>query len=121
MVSGLKINLFKSSLLGVSVDYSEVIIIASITGCAEVLSLFRNFGYLWVGLWIGLEFGMKSLINFVIDNILGKLNCFLLMAASRLSNRGVLGSLGIYLFLIFRLPTTICHLLESCRAWFFRV
>ena len=34
MVLGLKINLFKSSLMGVGVNQSEVISLASITGCA---------------------------------------------------------------------------------------
>ena len=33
--------------------------------------------------------------------------------------KSILGSLGIYFFSLFRLPATVCHALESCRAKFF--
>nr|KAJ0212439.1 hypothetical protein LSAT_V11C400171510 [Lactuca sativa] len=55
MVSGLKINLFKSSLLGVGVNQSEVTSLTSITGCAAT-----KFPFSYLGIPVG---GSMSRVN----------------------------------------------------------
>lgn len=77
MVSGLKINLFKSSLLGVSVPQAEILSLVEIIRCVVA---FLPFSY--IGIPVGGSIShVKSwdIIDFIRGYRIGKLNYFLLV------------------------------------------
>nr|KAJ0209415.1 hypothetical protein LSAT_V11C400194270 [Lactuca sativa] len=117
MVSGLKINLFKSSLLGVGVNQSEVTSLASITRCAAT-----KFPFSYLGIPMGGSMSRVNSWDVIVDRFLKRLSNWkvkMLFIGVRLTLiKYVLGSLGIYYFSLFRMPVTVFHLLESLSAHF---
>nr|KAJ0196761.1 hypothetical protein LSAT_V11C700381850 [Lactuca sativa] len=82
----------------VSMAYVEVISLASFTGCS-----LTTFPFTYLGVLVG-----DSMERVKLFSIGGRLTL----------TKFVLGSLGSYYFLIFRLPTTVGQISESCRAHF---
>ncbi|KAL7589173.1 uncharacterized protein LOC111885008 [Lactuca sativa] len=102
MVSSLKINLFKSSLLGVGVNQSEVIFLASITGCVAA-----NFPFSYLGIPVGGSTSHIRSWDVIVDRFQKRLSNWKVKTLSiggRLTLiKSVLGSLGIYFFSLFRM------------------
>ena len=76
-----------------------------------------------IGILVGGSISRVKSWDIIIDRFRKRLSSWkvkLLSIGGRLTlTTSILGSLGIYFFLIFRLLASVCHLLEACRAWFF--
>ncbi|GJT63328.1 RNA-directed DNA polymerase, eukaryota, reverse transcriptase zinc-binding domain protein [Tanacetum coccineum] len=117
-VSGMRINMNKSKLIGISVEEDKVAIAASKFGC---LILKTPFSYL--GSKVG---GLMSRIqswNEVVDRVTARLSKWKMKTLSigeRLTLlKSVLGSMSIYHMSIFKVPMRVLHRLESIRCHFF--
>ncbi|GJU29556.1 hypothetical protein Tco_1173145 [Tanacetum coccineum] len=116
--SGMRINMNKSKLVGISVEEDKVAIAASKFGC---LILKTPFSYL--GSKVG---GLMSRIqswNEVVDRVTARLSKWKMKTLSigeRLTLlKSVLGSMSIYHMSIFKVPMRVLHRLESIRCHFF--
>nr|KAJ0219586.1 hypothetical protein LSAT_V11C300119750 [Lactuca sativa] len=97
---------------------SEVISLASITGCAAA-----NFPFSYLGISVDGSMSRVSSWDVIVDRFckrLSKWKVKMLSIGGRLTLvKSVLGNLGIYFFSLFHMLVTVCHLLESLRARFF--
>ncbi|GJU51355.1 putative RNA-directed DNA polymerase, eukaryota, reverse transcriptase zinc-binding domain protein [Tanacetum coccineum] len=118
LASGLKINICKSSIYGVGVSSEEVHHMASLTGCNA-----GSFPLTYLGLPIGSNMYRTTNWKSLVDKFHSKLSSWkanLLSFGGRLMLlKSVLGSLGIYFFSHFKVPSTVVNSLESLRASFF--
>ncbi|GKD38647.1 reverse transcriptase domain, reverse transcriptase zinc-binding domain protein, partial [Tanacetum coccineum] len=116
--SGLKINLNKSKLYGVGATLDEMDIMARYMGCS-----IREFPFLYLGLPIGLS--MRRVITWrnVVEKFKRRLTKWRAKTMSfgrRLTLiKSVLGSLPLYYFSMFRVPSCVIKQLESVRRDFF--
>ncbi|GKA65245.1 RNA-directed DNA polymerase, eukaryota, reverse transcriptase zinc-binding domain protein [Tanacetum coccineum] len=116
--SGLRINMSKSKLMGISVEKDKVEREASKIGC---LILKPPFSYL--GPKVG---GLMSRVqswNEVVDRVIARLSKWKMKTLSiggRLTLlKSVLGLMPIYLMSIFKVPMSVLHRLESIHIHFF--
>ncbi|GJX23046.1 RNA-directed DNA polymerase, eukaryota, reverse transcriptase zinc-binding domain protein [Tanacetum coccineum] len=116
--SGMRINMNKSKLIGISMEEDKVAITASKIGC---LILKTPFSYL--GSKVG---GLMSRIqswNEVVDRVIARLSKWKMKTLSiggRLTLlKSVLGSIPIYHMSIFKVLMRVLHRLESIRCHFF--
>ena len=116
--SGLKINLTKSTLLGVGVENDEVTRYASKFFCKA-----GSFPIRYLGLPIGVSMNKGESWGPIIDKFMAKLSNWKAKSLSiggRLTLiKSVLGSLGIYFFSLFKAPDKIVSKLESYCSKFF--
>ncbi|XP_071687322.1 uncharacterized protein [Rutidosis leptorrhynchoides] len=117
LVSGLRINVSKSQIFGVRVEEADLNMFAAITGCRA--GSFPN-------MYLGIPIGTKNLVSnwgTLVDKFRAKLSGWkasLISSGGRLTLlKSVMGSLGIYLFSLFKCPETILKQLESFSARFF--
>ncbi|GKA87910.1 reverse transcriptase domain, reverse transcriptase zinc-binding domain protein [Tanacetum coccineum] len=115
---GLKINIRKSSIYGVGVSSEEVHHMASLTRCNA-----GSFPLTYLGLPIGSNMYQTTNWKSLVDKFHSKLSLWkanLLSFGGRLMlHKSILGSLGIYFFSLFKVPSTVVNSLESLRASFF--
>ncbi|GJW36548.1 RNA-directed DNA polymerase, eukaryota [Tanacetum coccineum] len=118
LVSGLKINLQKSHLLGVGISTEIVNAAAMFLGCSVMRAPFK-----YLGVMVG---GNMSLVKSW-DEIIGKLNSRLskwksstLSIGGRLTLlKSVLGSSPIYTMSLYKVPKSVLNEMESIRRRFF--
>ncbi|GJX25241.1 hypothetical protein Tco_0231537 [Tanacetum coccineum] len=118
IASGIKINIQKLNVFGIGVSHSEMVSMASCTGCETCV---LPFSYL--GLPIGSNMSRIASWEILIDRFKSRMSRW---KANLLSIRGhltlikyVLGRLGNYYFSIFKVPESVIRSLESLRAIFF--
>ncbi|GJZ74184.1 hypothetical protein Tco_0638330 [Tanacetum coccineum] len=115
MASGLKINISKSNIYGVGVNMDEVSNMASAAGCATGTTPF-----IYLGIPEGASMARTSRWDGVIQrfrNRLSKWKVKMLSSGGRLTLiKSILGSLGIYLMSMFRVPKGVIKELEQLRA-----
>ncbi|PWA47507.1 RNA-directed DNA polymerase, eukaryota [Artemisia annua] len=118
LASGLKINLTKSKLIGIGVDYIEVHQIAEMIGCSA-----SHLPFIYLGVPVGCNMNRINSWKPMIDKVTKKLSSWkakLLSIGGRLTLlKSVVGSLAIYYMSIYKVPATVLKLLESLRARFF--
>lgn len=118
MVLSLRINLLTSNLLGFRVAHSEVSSLAYTTVC-----YMASLSFSYPGLPVGQSMVHVKGWETIIDNFSSSVSSWkvkMLSIGGRLTLiKVVLGSLCIYFFSLFRVPSTICHMLEICRSRFF--
>ncbi|GJT23613.1 putative RNA-directed DNA polymerase, eukaryota, reverse transcriptase zinc-binding domain protein [Tanacetum coccineum] len=119
LASGLRINIQKSDVYVIGVSNVDVSSMASNSGCAS-----GSFPFTYLRLPIGSNMSLTSSWQVLWVRFQSKLSSW---KANLLSIRGrhtlikvVLGSLGIYYFLIFKVPKSVLNSLERSRAMFFR-
>lgn len=117
-VSGLKINIEKSSILGVGIKKEEVVRLASKYGCKQ-----EDLPFKYLGIPIGSGVGRVNTWDPIVTKFQKKLSFW---KANLLSIGGratlvssVLGALGVYFLSLFRLPKQVNSKLESMRSAFF--
>nr|GEV12882.1 RNA-directed DNA polymerase, eukaryota, reverse transcriptase zinc-binding domain protein [Tanacetum cinerariifolium] len=116
---GLKINIDKSSVLGVCVSDVDVYHMANIIGYGVLKFPFKYLG-------VAVRCNMKRCVywNAVIQKFESKISSWkarLLSAGGHLSLiKAVLGNLPTYFMSLYMMPTSICSKLESLRNKFFR-
>nr|GEW34835.1 RNA-directed DNA polymerase, eukaryota [Tanacetum cinerariifolium] len=116
--SGLRINILKSHLLGVSVPRDIVNNAATILGCLVMMTPFK-----YLGVMVG---GNMSLVK-AWDQVIGKLNSRLskwkrntLSIGGQLTLlKSILGSTLIYTMSIYKVPKLVLHSMEVIRRKFF--
>lgn len=119
LISGLKINVHKSKVLGVGVSDDEVSQMAHIIGCG-----ISKFPFKYLGVPVCCN--MNRCVNWstVVNVFISKLSSWkarLLSVGGRLSLiKVVLGNLPTYYMSIYLMPTSIRSKLESIRSKFFR-
>lgn len=118
IASGLKINLSKTSLFGIGVHQQEVIEMANVLNCSS-----GDLPFNFLGLPVGKSMNRKASWQSMVDKFQSRLSRW---KAATLSSAGrvmlcksVLGSLGIYLFSLFKVPDAILSQLEGIRSTFF--
>lgn len=118
LVSGLKINIGKSRLMGVGVQLDEIQHMARLVGCDGV-----TLPFVYLGVKVGANMNRVAEWSDVLTKFrtrLSKWKANTLSAGGRLTLiKSVLGSIAIYPMSIFKTPTTILNLLESIRNRFF--
>jgi len=118
MASGLKINLLKSKLTGVGVEFDRVTEVAQMLGCSVA-----QMPFMYLGVMVGGNMNRINLWNPLIDRFLERLakwKAKLLSMGGRLTLvKAVLGSLAIYHMSIFKVPLMVLKRLEAIRARFF--
>jgi hypothetical protein len=117
-VSGLKLNLHKSNLYGVGVNYDEVRNLAMLTGCKS-----QSLPFVYLGLLVGMNMprlkGWDPILA-KFKNRLCKWKASMLSIGSRTTLiSSVLGALGTYYLSLFPMPVNIANNLEAMRAKFF--
>ncbi|GJV22275.1 RNA-directed DNA polymerase, eukaryota, reverse transcriptase zinc-binding domain protein, partial [Tanacetum coccineum] len=117
-VSGLRINMKKSKLMGISVDSSKVEQAVKKIGC---MALKMPFKYL--GSKVGDRMSRINSWNDVIETMVARLSRWKLKTISiggRLTLlKSVLGSTPIYHMSMYKVPKTVLHTMEAIRARFF--
>ncbi|GJV52938.1 putative RNA-directed DNA polymerase, partial [Tanacetum coccineum] len=117
-VAGLKINLTKSKIYGVGVEGGELDRMACYMRCSV-----STFPFTYLGLPIGVNMRRTSAWNGVVDRFKSRLSGWKAKAMSfggRLTLvKSVLGSLPLYYFFMFRVPSSIISALERVRKNFF--
>ncbi|KAJ9561163.1 hypothetical protein OSB04_006323 [Centaurea solstitialis] len=118
LCSGLTINMSKSRLMGVSVSKEETTRIANQLKCKE-----ESIPFVYLGLPVGGNTNRVASWQPLINKFKAKLNSW---KAKTLSFGGrlclcksVLGTLGNYLFSLYKVPAKVINLLESLRSKFF--
>ncbi|GJS23933.1 RNA-directed DNA polymerase, eukaryota [Tanacetum coccineum] len=118
LVSGLKINIHKSKLMGIGVSHEEVISAANFIGCS---TLSKPFTYL--GVKVGDYNSRSSSWEEIIDKISVRLSKWKLKSLSiggRLTLiKSVLSSMPLYHMSIYKVPIGVLNKLESIRRNFF--
>ncbi|GKD38991.1 hypothetical protein Tco_1259198, partial [Tanacetum coccineum] len=116
--SGLRINMCKSKLMGISVEKNSVENAAAKIGC---LTLETPFVYL--GSKVGASMSRIHSWNEVIDRVTARLSKWkmktLFMGGRLTLLKSVLGSMSIYHMSIFKVPMKVLQRLESIRCHFF--
>ncbi|KAJ0511446.1 putative RNA-directed DNA polymerase [Helianthus annuus] len=117
LVSGLKINLQKSSLFGVGISIEENLDLANLLNCNP-----GALPFIYLGLKVGANMNLVNNWTPVIDTFSSRLS---LWKASTLSIGGrttliksVLDSLPLYYFSLFQAPNTVLNKLEKLRRDF---
>ena len=118
LCSGLRINLSKSSLMGISVTKDEVCRLAQWLNCKE-----GGFPFTYLGLPVGGNMSKSSSWQPVIDKFNSRLSNW---RAKNLSIGGrlclckaVIGGLGNYFFSLYKAPNKVIKTLEGIRRKFF--
>ncbi|KAJ9538095.1 hypothetical protein OSB04_030828 [Centaurea solstitialis] len=118
LCSGLRINLSKSSLMGVSVPKEEVQKVARWLNCKE-----GSIPFTYLGLPVGDNMAKASAWQPIIDKFKSRLSLWKakhLSAGGRLCLiKSVLGGLGNYFFSLYKAPNKVLSSLESIRRRFF--
>ncbi|GJV63547.1 RNA-directed DNA polymerase, eukaryota [Tanacetum coccineum] len=118
LVSGLRINIHKSTVLGIGIVEEEVSYMANIIGCGA-----SKFPLKYLGIPVGCNMSRCSNWNVIIQKFSSKLSAWkarLLSVGGRLSLiRSVLSSLPTYFMSIYLTPVAIRKKLESLRNKFF--
>ncbi|GKA98526.1 RNA-directed DNA polymerase, eukaryota [Tanacetum coccineum] len=116
--SGLKINLRKSKIMGVNVDYSYVNQAAVKLGC-QIL----DTPFMYLGTKVGGNMSRVQAWQEVVEKVKARLSKWKMNTLSiggRLTLlKSVLGSIPIFHMSIFKVPSKILQLLESIRGRFF--
>ncbi|GKC54223.1 putative RNA-directed DNA polymerase, eukaryota, reverse transcriptase zinc-binding domain protein [Tanacetum coccineum] len=119
LFSGLKINIDKSSVLGVGVSVEENAHMARIIGCGV-----SNLPFKYLGIPVGCNMSRCVHWNAVIQSFTSKLSSWkarLLSVGGRLLLiKAVLGNLPTYFMSIYLMPVSVRSKLESMRSKFFR-
>ena len=117
LASGLRINWSKSTLVGVKVNELELCRVASAFGCKEGTLPFNYLGFP-----IGISMTKESSWSPLIERFLSRLSGWkakLLSYGGKLTLcKSVLGSLGNYLFSLYKAPNVALKKLESIRMNF---
>ncbi|GJZ90239.1 putative RNA-directed DNA polymerase, eukaryota, reverse transcriptase zinc-binding domain protein [Tanacetum coccineum] len=118
LISGLKINVHKSNVLGVGVSDLDVSNMAKLIGCGV-----ESFPMKYLGVLVGCNMARCSNWNAIIQKFSNKLSLWkarLLSAGGRLTLiKAILGNLPIYYMSIYMMPTSVQNKLESIRNKFF--
>ncbi|GKA33409.1 RNA-directed DNA polymerase, eukaryota, reverse transcriptase zinc-binding domain protein [Tanacetum coccineum] len=118
LISGLKINIQKSNVLGIGVTDDEVSYLANIIGCGA-----SQFPMKYLGVPVGCSMTRCTNWNVVVKKFSSKLCSWkarLLSVGGRLSLiKSVLGNLSTYYMSIYMMPVSIRRQLESMRNKFF--
>ncbi|KAJ9565965.1 LOW QUALITY PROTEIN: hypothetical protein OSB04_001931 [Centaurea solstitialis] len=116
--SGLKINLDKSSLLGVGVDSEQVFSLANHFHCKP-----GKFPITYLGLPLGCSMNRVDSWEPIINKFSSKLSNwksqYLSFGGRLVLLKSVLGSLGVFFFSLFKAPQKVINRLESIRMNFF--
>ncbi|GKB92679.1 reverse transcriptase domain, reverse transcriptase zinc-binding domain protein [Tanacetum coccineum] len=117
-VAGLKINLRKSKLYGVGVKSDDLNRMARYMKCGV-----GEFPFMYLGLSIGVNMRRVSAWNDVIDRFKSRLSEWKAKAMSfggrLMLVKSVLGSLPLYYFSLFRVPSSVIGALERVQKNFF--
>nr|GFA58725.1 RNA-directed DNA polymerase, eukaryota [Tanacetum cinerariifolium] len=116
-VSGLRINMCKSKIMGLHVDGESVNSAARQLGC-----LVLNIPFLYLGSIVGDNMARQQAWREIVDRVKSKLSNWkmkMLSIGGRLTFlKFVLGSLSIYNFSIFKVPMCVLNELEGIRRKF---
>ncbi|GJW19089.1 RNA-directed DNA polymerase, eukaryota, reverse transcriptase zinc-binding domain protein [Tanacetum coccineum] len=116
--SGLRINMSKSKLMGVSVDAGKVVQAARKVGCATLKTPFT-----YLGSKVGSLMSRIQSWNETVEGMAARLSKWKMKTLSiggRLTLlKSVLGSMSIYHMSIFKVPMKILQRMESIRSHFF--
>ncbi|GJY64455.1 RNA-directed DNA polymerase, eukaryota [Tanacetum coccineum] len=117
-VSGLKINMSKSKIMGIQVDNVNVSRAATKLGC-----LVLKTPFLYLGSFVGGAMHRLQAWNDIVDRVrrrLSKWKMKMLSIGGRLTLvKSVLGSMPIFHMSMFKVPSGILRTLESIRCQFF--
>nr|GEW19992.1 RNA-directed DNA polymerase, eukaryota [Tanacetum cinerariifolium] len=117
-VSGLKINMNKSKIMGTQVDQDKVGRVANKLGCLILKSPF-----MYLGSYVGGNMNRLKAWDEIIDRVrrrLSKWKMKMLSIGGRLTLlKSVLGSMPIFHMSLFKVPSGILRILESIRSQFF--
>ncbi|GKC37450.1 putative RNA-directed DNA polymerase, eukaryota, reverse transcriptase zinc-binding domain protein [Tanacetum coccineum] len=115
LISGLKINLYKSKLYGVGVPMQDIENRAVITRCSSATIPFK-----YLGLPVGNNMNRSSNWENMIQKVKKKLGTWkvkLLPIVGRLTlTKSMLGSLGTYFMSMFKMPEMVNRKIEATRA-----
>lgn len=118
LISGLKVNVHKSNVLGIGVSDDDVTSMANVIGCGAA-----NLPMKYLGVPVGCNMSRCSNWNVLIKRFSSKLSSWkarLLSIGGRLSLiKSVLGNLPSYYMSIYSMPVTVRNKLESMRNKFF--
>ncbi|GJZ74266.1 RNA-directed DNA polymerase, eukaryota, reverse transcriptase zinc-binding domain protein [Tanacetum coccineum] len=116
--SGLRINMRKSKIMGVHVDDQKVKNAATKLGC-----LILNTPFSYLGTKVGGSMSRVQAWTEVIDKVKSRLSNWKMKALSiggRLTLlKSVLGSMPIFHMSVFKVPSSVLHMIESIRSHFF--
>ncbi|GKC22495.1 RNA-directed DNA polymerase, eukaryota, reverse transcriptase zinc-binding domain protein [Tanacetum coccineum] len=115
-VSGLRLNLRKSNLYGIGVEFSEVQRLALLNGCNP-----NTIPFVYLGMPKADSISKKKGWDTVVkrfDVRLSKWKASFSIGGRSTLLTSVLGALGTYFFLLFPMPKCINNLFESIRAHF---
>ncbi|GJZ68953.1 RNA-directed DNA polymerase, eukaryota, reverse transcriptase zinc-binding domain protein [Tanacetum coccineum] len=116
--SGLRINMSKSKLIGISVDVEKVVQAAKMIGCVTLTTPFTYLGSKVGGLMSRLQSWNETVEGMVTR--LSKWKMKTLSVGGRLTLlKSVLGSMPIYHMSLFKVPMMILNRMESIRSHFF--
>ncbi|GJU12024.1 RNA-directed DNA polymerase, eukaryota [Tanacetum coccineum] len=116
--SGLRINMSKSKLMGISVDVEKVVQAAKMIGCVTLTTPFTYLGSKVGGLMSRLQSWNETVEGMVTR--LSKWKMKTLSVGGRLTLlKSVLGSMPIYHMSLFKVPMRILNRMESIRSYFF--
>ncbi|GJZ65074.1 RNA-directed DNA polymerase, eukaryota [Tanacetum coccineum] len=117
-VSGLKINMSKSKIMGIEVDSGRVSCAAAKLGC-----LVLKTPFLYLGSYVGGDMHRLQSWDDIVDRVrrrLSKWKMKMLSIGGRLTLvKSVLGSMPIFHMSMFKVPTGTLRILESIRGKFF--
>ncbi|GJR77917.1 RNA-directed DNA polymerase, eukaryota [Tanacetum coccineum] len=117
-VSGLKINMNKSKIMGTHVDHGKVACAANKLGC-----LILKTPFLYLGTYVGGNMNRLKSWDDIIDRVKSRLSKWkmnMLSIGGRLTLvKSVLGSMPIFHMSLFKTPSGILRKLESIRSKFF--
>ncbi|GJT35205.1 RNA-directed DNA polymerase, eukaryota, reverse transcriptase zinc-binding domain protein [Tanacetum coccineum] len=118
LISGLKVNVHKSNVLGIGVSDDDVASMANVIGCGAT-----NLPMKYLGVRVGCNMSRCSNWNVIITKFCSTLSSWkarLLSIGGRLSLiKLILGSLPSYYMSLYLMPTTVRNKLESMRNKFF--
>ncbi|GKA00995.1 RNA-directed DNA polymerase, eukaryota, reverse transcriptase zinc-binding domain protein [Tanacetum coccineum] len=117
-VSGLKINMSKSKIMGFEVDSDRVSHAAAKLGC-----LLLKTPFVYLGSYVGGDMNRLQSWDDMVERVRRRLSTWkmkMLSIGGRLTLlKSVLGSMPIFHMSIFKVPSGIIHILESIRGKFF--
>lgn len=114
MVSGLKLNMIKSQLFGVGVDFYVVQDVVAHSSCFA-----SKLPFIYLGLPIGFNLGRIQSLDIVAEKFKPRLAKwkvkFLSFGGRATLIKLVLGSISIYYMLLFKFPASVLKTLEPLR------
>ncbi|GJS44823.1 putative RNA-directed DNA polymerase, eukaryota, reverse transcriptase zinc-binding domain protein [Tanacetum coccineum] len=118
LVSGLKINVHKSSILGICVSDEEISAMANVIGCGA-----SKLPLKYPGVPVGCNMARCANWDVITNKFSSKLSHWktrMIFVGGRLSLiKSVLSSLPTYFFSLYKAPVSLCSKLESMRNNFF--